>query len=159
MLMLSCIAKVVLRPSGDPAARRSIAGHGRIGVMSGHLFVVHGDLLSIACDALLIPSGTNRDDAGAVRSGHVTPAWLGELDEAVRDGFLVDAPDAQRPAGTVVARNGIRRPAVWAGFTGDRGDESLEFYTRVVDAFISKAGAGRSRLLELLELRSATTRV
>lgn len=32
--------------------------------MSGHLFVVHGDLLGVACDAMLIPSGTGIDDAG-----------------------------------------------------------------------------------------------
>jgi hypothetical protein len=45
----------------------------------------------------------------------------------------------------VVEHDTIRRPAVWAGFTGDRGDEPLEFYTRVVDAFIREAGAHARR--------------
>lgn len=109
--------------------------------MSGHLFVVHGDLLGVACDAILVPSGSGVDQAGSVRAGHATSAWVGELGPAVQDSFLDDAPDASRPVVRVIDRDGIRRPAVWAGFSGDQGDESLAFYTRVVDAFIAHAGA------------------
>jgi len=110
-------------------------------LMSGHLFVVHGDLLGVACDAIVVPSGSGVDQARSVRAGHVTSAWVGELGPAVQDGFLDDAPDASRPVVRVVDGDGIRRSAVWAGFSGDRGDEPLEFYTRVVDAFIAQAGA------------------
>lgn len=109
--------------------------------MSGHLFVVHGDLLGVACDAILVPSGSGVDQAGSVRAGHVTSAWVKELGSAVQDGFLDDAPDASRPVVRVIDSDGIRRPALWAGFSGDRGDEPLAFYTRVVDAFIAQAGA------------------
>ena len=108
--------------------------------VSGHLFVVHGDLLGIACDAVLVPSGSQYDGAGDRRMGHVRPAWHGVLRDAVHDGFLLDAPDRERSVIWVFESDGIRRPAVWAGFTGDRPDEPLEFYTRVVDAFVQEAG-------------------
>lgn len=109
--------------------------------MTGHLFVVQGDLLGVACDAVLIPSGTGADGAGVTRPGRVTSGWLADLGGAVQNGFLVDAPDAERPVVMVVEPDDIRRPAVWAGFTGDRGDEPLDFHTRVVDGFIRGAGA------------------
>src|SRR4051812_30852839 len=109
--------------------------------MSGHLFVVHGDLLGVACDAILVPSGTGVDQAGTVRPGRVTPAWVGELGTAVQGGFLLKAPEAECPVTQVRGADGIRRPAVWAGFSGDQHDEPLDFYTRVVDAFIGEAGA------------------
>lgn len=108
--------------------------------MSGHLFVVRGDLLGVACDAILIPSGTGIDEGGTLRAGHVTTAWLGELGAAVQGGFLLDAPDAERPVTRALDADGIRRPAIWAGFSGDQDDEPLGFYTRVVDAFIGEAG-------------------
>ena len=88
-----------------------------------------GDLLGVACGAILVPSGSGVDQAGSVRTGHVTSAWVGELGSAVQDGFLDDAPDASRPVVRVIDRDGIRRPAVWAGFSGDQGDEPLAFYT------------------------------
>ncbi len=109
--------------------------------MSGHLFIVHGDVLGIACDAILVPSGTCEDQAGSARPGHVRSAWRGELEAAVQEGFLDDAPDGSRPVVRVIDGGGIQRPAVWAGFTGDRPEEPLGFYTRVVDAFIAEAGA------------------
>jgi len=109
--------------------------------MSGHLFVVRGDVLGVACDAVLVPSGTALDDHGAVRPGFVTEVWRAELGETVSEGFLVDPPDAKRPVVRIIEPDGIGRPAVWAGFSGDRGDEPLEFYTRVVEAYINEAGA------------------
>lgn len=113
--------------------------------MSGHLFVVQGDLLGVACDALLIPSGTALNDAGVIRPGHVTATWRAELGAALVGDFLADAPDATRPVVRVAAAHGIRRPALWAGFTGDRGDESLDFYTRVVEVFVREAGQDARR--------------
>lgn len=108
--------------------------------MSGHLFIVRGDLLGVACDGFLVPSGTGIDDAGTVRAGRITEAWVDELGSAARGGFLVNAPDSERVVTRVVDGDGIKRPAVWAGFTGDEGDEPLGFYTRVVDAFVREAG-------------------
>src|SRR5438034_1041666 len=109
--------------------------------MGGHLFVVQGDVLALACDAILVPSGTGVTADGALRPGHVTAHWTIVLDSAIEDGFLVDPPDAQRPVVLVASGDGIRHPALWAGFTGDQGDEPLEFFVRAVAAFVREAGA------------------
>jgi hypothetical protein len=108
--------------------------------MGGHLFVVHGDVLKLACDAILIPSGTSTDITGSLRPGHVTPHWSEALGTAVEGTFLMDAPDGRRPVVRVSANNGIRDPTLWAGFTGDRADESPAFFARAVTAFVREAG-------------------
>jgi hypothetical protein len=76
--------------------------------MRGHLFVVHGDLLGLACDALLIPSGTAPDAGGSVRAGHVTAAWRTELGDALEGEFLTRAPDREQPV--VLVPRGRRHP-------------------------------------------------
>lgn len=113
--------------------------------MSGHLFVVHGDLSGRCMNAILVPSGSGVDEAGSVRAGHVTSAWVGELGAAVQDGFLDDAPDASRPVVRAIDSDGIRRPAVWAGFSGDQGDEPLAFNTRVVERSSRRRGSRTRR--------------
>lgn len=107
--------------------------------MGGHLFIVHGDVLGVACDAILIPSGTGQE-GDRQRAGEVMSAWISELGDCVRGRFLIDAPDAARRVVKVREGDGIRLPAIWAGFTGDRGNEPLAFYTEVVSAFIAQAG-------------------
>jgi len=109
--------------------------------VSGHLFIVHGDVLGVACDAVLIPSGTGVDATGRTRPGHVTGGWTSILGSALEDGFLSEAPDTTRRVTLVVEGGGIVKPALWAGFTGDRGDEGLGFFQRTVSAFAHEAGA------------------
>jgi ADP-ribosylglycohydrolase len=108
--------------------------------LSGHLFIVQGDLLGVACDAILIPSGTT-DGPGGLRYGHVLEQWQAEVSAEVDGAFLRDAPDAGSPVVKIRDGEGLQRPAVWAGLTGGRGDEDLAFYTRAVDGFIREAGA------------------
>jgi len=107
--------------------------------MSGHLFVAHGDLLRVAWMPSWCPAPAVRTRRDPCERG-VASAWVGELGAAVQDGFLDDAPDASRPVVRAIDSDGIRRPAVWAGFSGDQGDEPLASYTRVVGAFIAQAG-------------------
>lgn len=109
--------------------------------MGGHLFVVQGDLLHVACDAILIPSGTHPDGDGHWAPGHVTAPWRDALGPALTGTYLIEPSDAGRPAVRVAEGRGITEPALWAGFTGDRGDEPLAFFVRALDAFVREAGA------------------
>lgn len=103
--------------------------------MSGHLFITRGDLRHLACDAILVPSGT--DDQG--RRGHT--GW--EVEGLRReDGLVVGAPSGTDRVAEVVPATEAS-PAVWLGHTGERGDEPPEWYAQAVREFIASAGSGQ----------------
>jgi SIR2-like domain len=102
----------------------------------GHLFIVRGDLLLLACDAILVPSGSENG-----RPGFVTEHWQAELRSELRDGFLHEAPDAARRVIPIRAGKTIRDPGVWAGFTGDAGNESVDWYAAAASEFVRLAAA------------------
>jgi len=58
-------------------------------------------------DAILVPSASGADEAGSVRAGHVTSAWVGELGAAVQDGFLDDAPMPRAQSYDPLIRTGL----------------------------------------------------
>ena len=105
--------------------------------MAGHLFVVRGDLRALACDAVLVPSGTWDG-----RTGHVGNAdWHELLDEHI-DGssFVTPAPTADQRVVRVVKGKGRR--SVWVGHTGD-DDRSPRWYGKAVGAFVREAARPR----------------
>lgn len=87
--------------------------------VAGHLFITHGDLLDLACDAILIPSGP-AIDGGTRAFGHVMDHWR-SLDITDNSGFVTgDAPSDDQPV--VKVRAGAwPNPAVWVGHTGGSG--------------------------------------
>jgi len=116
--------------------------------MAGHLFIVRGNLLDLACDALLVPSGS---EGGC--PGFVTEHWRAELGSLAVDGILERAPDQSDRVVLVRERDTIKRPALWAGFTGHKGDEPVEWYAEAVDEFV-RAAAPAARLRTGAEPRS-----
>lgn len=103
--------------------------------MAGHLFIVRGDILTLACDAVLVPTGMADG-----RAGFAMAPFRQALGSAVRDGFLTDPPDAEHRVVLVRDADTIRNPAVWAGFTGDRGDEPVQWFAEAIRAFVFEAG-------------------
>ncbi len=100
--------------------------------MAGHLFVTRGDLLHLACDAILVPSGT--DHRG--RRGHLVEPWRAAVGASGE--FAARAP--QPPDRVVKLRDAeARRPAVWLGHTGETGDEPAEWYAAPIVEFIRRA--------------------
>lgn len=97
----------------------------------GHVFVVRGDVTSIACDWQLVPSGTDRDG----RPGEIQSHWL--KDEAFRaawrrSGGRENAPDGSRRAVMLDRDTGSR------GFivvhTGERGNEPPAWFAEPIHA-------------------------
>lgn len=103
--------------------------------MPGHLFIVRGDLLRLACDAVMVPSGEGRDGYGFI-SQQVWRDALGDLVDA--DGYLRDPPGPDRRVVKARPGGGINRPAMWASHTGDTG-KSPEWYAAAVEQFIEAA--------------------
>lgn len=105
--------------------------------MSGHLFVVRGDVTHLACDAILIPSGLAGD-----RPGYVSRAvWRDVLGDLVdSDDFVRPAPDEQTRVREVRPANGIQRPALWVGHTG-KSNADPTWYAAAVEQFIRGCSA------------------
>lgn len=82
-------------------------------------------MLGLACDALLVRSGT---DGG--RLGFVTERWRRELGDLAVDGFLERVPGESDRVVLIREGDTIKQLALWAGFTGDRGDEPVEWYAK-----------------------------
>lgn len=121
--------------------------------MGGHLFITHGDLLHLACDAILIPSGTSRAPR---RSGHDPRPADRRFGEIVRpwtsllagppagadpppSGFLPEhcSPDDEHPVRLCLPAR-WPHPAIWAGLTGSdhTGPEQIG---EVIRTFIERA--------------------
>lgn len=116
-------------------------------LVAGHLFITHGDVLGMACDAVLVPSGTMPDETGTLRFGFVTEGWRHSLGSALDGPFLRDPPDFKHRAVEVASGSGIQQPSVWAALAGDRGDEELGFFIAALEAFVDAAGASAWRQL------------
>lgn len=104
--------------------------------MSGHLFITRGNLLDLACDALLVPSGI-RDG----RLGHVGgESWRAlkrlELDS---ESFAKKAPTRARRVVRLVERRTIREPAIWLAHTGDDRVQQPEWYGEAIGTFVREA--------------------
>lgn len=91
--------------------------------MSGHLFVVHGDLTAIACDAILVPT-----DAGF----NITKTWK--------------SLGLERPAGgwgsdnVVKVRVNAKEPQIWLGNIGQASDATaFEEFAPVLRRFFERA--------------------
>lgn len=120
--------------------------------MPGHLFVTRGDLGRLACDAVLVPSGR----AGR-RFWHVSnPGWH-RLLEGLRDeeGFVAPhggwsgeapTPSEGRRVVRLARSRGPALPEVWAGHTGEGGQEP-QWYAEAIGEFLGAATAslGRAR--------------
>lgn len=93
--------------------------------MTGHLFIVHGDLTSIACDAIFVPT-----DEGF----SFTESW--------------DALELERPSQpwskrrVLLYRNNPGEPAVWLGNIGLAGnDNPFALYEAAITDFVAQAKA------------------
>src|SRR4051794_10769260 len=108
--------------------------------MSGHLFVTRGSLTGLACDVILVPSGTSRDG----RFGHVMEHWA-QL-PLTRDsyGCVTPAPDSDRRVVKLSSAD-EDRPSIWAGHTGKAG-RSASWYADAVRAYIREARRDTARL-------------
>lgn len=92
--------------------------------MTGHLFVVNGDLTKIACDAILVPT----DEVF-----NITPAW---------EGFLAgrDLPKSWNDAVVIQLKSLPREPHIWLGNAGQVGDDAdFTVFEPIIEEFIAKA--------------------
>ena len=103
--------------------------------VAGHLFITRGDLKRLACDAILVPSGTR-----AGRCGDVTENWT-SLDLPIKNGYVTPAPNEKR---RVVLASKSRPRAVWVGHTGE-DDRGPDWYADAIAAFVHEAGAHGAR--------------
>jgi len=97
--------------------------------MTGHVFVVNGDLTRIACDAWLLPTdaGFDIENPWATAIGLPTGRCAKHF-EAWRDGERVRLTDRGDPEG----------PAIWLGDIGRYG-ESAAWYVQGAAAFVEEA--------------------
>lgn len=102
--------------------------------LSGHLFITRGSLTRLACDAILVPSGTHDG-----RFGHVTHHWAKLPLPRDSHGFVTPAPDGERRVVEVPTLDGSSWPALWVGHTGETGDEPPEWYAEALGQFIREA--------------------
>lgn len=92
--------------------------------MSGHLFIINGDLTKLACDAILIPTD---------ESFRIEPAWVKVLGEWERPSSWGDS--------TVIALDPVpKKPQVWLGNIGQLGDDSdFAVFEPILTEFVEKA--------------------
>lgn len=101
--------------------------------MSGHLFIINGDLTKIGCDAVLIPTSF----------GFGMETWKGALTTEQRD----EVAQLRTNPGKSWGRNGVipmkripNRPRLWLGNIGQVGDSSdFSVFEPFVEEFVSKA--------------------
>lgn len=92
--------------------------------MTGHLFVVNGDLTKIACDAILIPT----DEVF-----HITPAWENFLSAK-------SIPKSWGNAAVVRLRSTAKEPHIWLGNAGQIGNDSdFTAFEHIINEFVDKA--------------------
>jgi hypothetical protein len=102
--------------------------------MSGHLFIVRGNLMRLACDAILVPSGTRRG-----RVGDVVDPWTSLPLPIDADGYVTPAPSNEQRV-VKVASGDAHRPDLWLGHTGDEGRRP-DWYAEAAVEFVRQAGS------------------
>jgi hypothetical protein len=91
--------------------------------MTGHLFIVHGDLTTIACDAILVPT-----DEGFTFTGSWDSLELEEPESGWGDHKVIQYGDKPR------------EPQIWLGNIGQPGnDNEFAKYEPAVKEFIQRA--------------------
>lgn len=98
---------------------------------NGHLFITRGNLLHLACDAVLVPSGTHLG-----RRGHITAGWRSGVPN--RNGFVTVHPEPPRRVARVSAAT-ASDPAIWLGHTGETGNESPKWFCKAIEEFVLAA--------------------
>lgn len=106
-------------------------------VVSGHLFIIDGDLTQVACDAILIPT-----DSALVIEDH----WMPFLE---REGHLKQLADLRRrrpgcwgDGNMIKLERNHDHPQVWLGNIGKGGDESVySDFADEVEEFVTAAVA------------------
>lgn len=109
--------------------------------MAGHLFIVRGDLLRLACDAIMVPSGEGHHGYGFI-SRQVWRDALGDLVDP--SGYLRDPPGPDRRVIKTHSGEGIARPSIWGGHTGE-SHRAPDWYAAAIGEFIE--AASRERVL------------
>lgn len=102
--------------------------------MAGHLFISRGNLLELACDAILIPTGS-----GALGDGEVRPLWRDKRLN-VSNGYVSPAPSELVRVREAAPYLSPQDPALWVGHTGAAGKEP-EWYAKAASAFVREAAA------------------
>jgi hypothetical protein len=121
----------------------------------GHVFVVRGDVKSIACDWQVVPSGT--DPAG--RPGEIRRDWLaGEFGELWRSSGLSGMAPNEEQRAVALARDPTRRGFIVVHI-GHTGNEDPDWFARPigeVGRLVTEAGLpalrGRERVLVALPM-------
>ncbi|MDR7288658.1 MULTISPECIES: SIR2 family NAD-dependent protein deacylase [Mycolicibacterium] len=94
--------------------------------MSGHLFIINGDLNKIACDAVLLPT----DDSFTIE-----PRWNG-LINAHRD----EVPSRWDGQKVIPLSLRHKNPRVWLGNVGQYGEQSeFSAFAPIIEEFVERA--------------------
>ena len=104
--------------------------------LGGHLFVTHGNLLKLACDAILVTSGL--EDG---KPGHMSGVW-----DPLELPVTGKVADERNRAVLVRESRHELEPDVWVGHTGATGEEKPAWYAKAVTEFISRAGSRARRM-------------
>lgn len=96
--------------------------------MSGHLFIINGDLNKIACDAVLLPT----DNEFTIES-----KWDGLIED-----YRGEIPDAWDGRHVIPLSQRHRKPRVWLGNVGQYGEQTeFSVFAPVVEEFVVNARA------------------
>ncbi|MCV7096674.1 SIR2 family protein [Mycobacterium kubicae] len=98
--------------------------------MTGHLFIINGDLTKLACDAILIPT-----DAAF----HITVSW-----KKLLRGKTI--PRSWNNADVVQLDSSAKEPHIWLGNAGQVGDDSdFTVFAPIINEFVEQATAALQR--------------
>jgi hypothetical protein len=105
--------------------------------VTGHLFIVNGDLTKIACDAILIPTDVRFK---------INAPWLKLLDGR-------EIPQSWNDAAVIPLASVPKEPQIWLGNVGQVGNDSgFTVFESIVNEFVEKSSAA-------LELRESTDQI
>ncbi|QGG94356.1 SIR2 family protein [Actinomarinicola tropica] len=108
--------------------------------MPGHLFITHGDLRHLACDAILVPSGAA--PRGRDPRPHVAKHWRKVLPVEALDGpYLRQSFARNRSTRQLTSTRSAAGPTIWVGDTARDRDQSAADLAEVVAEFIQRASA------------------
>lgn len=109
--------------------------------LRGHLFVTHGSVTQLACDAFLVPSGL----AGG-RRGHLVAPWS-DLDLPLDSmGHVLQIQETTDRV-AVVVQGTAETPSTWVGHTGE-SDMPASWYVEAVLDFVDAAASDQHRLVK-----------